>query len=79
MATFIKKHTPDVDFFISDRSEYIKDGHTVIFSISFNGMVLIKEMFISWTTVKNKETSVSIEEAIEFKKKLRKFGYDKIS
>ena len=78
MVTFIKKYTPDVDSFISD-SEYIKDGHTVIFSISFNDTVLIKEMFIRLTTVKNKETSVSIEEAIEFKKKLRKFGYDKIS
>ena len=78
MVTFIKKYTPDVDSFISD-SEYIKDCHTVIFSISFNDTVLIKEMFIRLTTVKNKERSVSMGEAIEFQKKLRKFGYDKIS
>ena len=78
MVTFIKEFTPDVNSFVSG-GEYIKDGHSVIFSTSSNDMILIKEMLIRSTTVKNKERRVSLSEAIEFQKKLRKFGYDKIS
>ena len=78
MVTFIKDYTPNVNSFVYG-GEYIKDGHSVIFSTSSNDMILIKEMLIRPTTVKNKERSVSIGEALEFQKKLRKFGYDKIS
>ena len=74
MVTFIT----DVDSVVYD-GEYIKGGHSVTFLTSPNDMILIKEMFIRLTSVKNKERRVSISEAIEFQKKLRKFGYDKIS
>ena len=78
MVTFIKEGTTDGDSFVYD-GEYIKEGHSVIFSVSSNDMILSKEMFIRLASVKNKERRVSISEAIEFQQKLRKFGYDKIS
>ena len=74
MVTFIT----DVDSVVYD-GEYIKGDHSVTFLTSPNDMILIKEMFIRLTSVKNKERSVSMGEAFEFQKKLRKFGYDKIS
>ena len=77
MITFTEEYTSDVYSFVQD-SEYVKDGHSIIFSINSNDMILIKEIFIGESTVKNKEGRVSISEAIEFQKKLRKFGYDKI-
>jgi len=78
MITFMKEYTSDVYSFVRN-SKYVKGGHSIIFSINSNDMILIKEIFIVETTVKNKERRVSIREAIEFQKKLRKFGYDKIS
>ena len=59
--------------------QYECEGHTVIFLIAPDDTVLIKEMYISGTTVSNTERTERLENAIEFQTKLRKLGYDKVS
>ena len=59
--------------------QYECEGHTITFLVNSDDSVLIKEMFISGATVSNNQRTVSIANAIEFQKKLRNLGYDKVS
>ena len=73
-----KEYARGVDSFVYE-GKYTSDGHSVTFSIGPDNRVLIKEMIIRGVNVSNNERQISLSEAIELQKKLRKFGYDKVS
>ena len=73
-----KEYAPGVDSFVYE-GEYENDGHSISFSIGPDNRVLIREMIIRGVNVSNKERELSLVEAMELQKKLRKFGYDKVS
>ena len=60
--------------------QYECEGHTVIFiACEEDETVLIKEIFITGSTVSNNERKESLSKAIEFQNSLKKYGYDKVS
>ena len=60
--------------------QYECEGHIVSFTVcEEDETVLIKETFISGSSVSNNERKVFLQEAIEYLEHLKKFGYDKIS
>ena len=60
--------------------QYECEGHIVSFTVcEEDETVLIKETFISGSSVSNNERKESLSKAIHFQNSLKKYGYDKVS